>query len=252
LVAAECAGGAAAWGGVRFEHQGAGWHIYLEHPGPFGVILQPAIALLVASSLALPLGVRYGCALGGTGVFAVMWLVAGAFGCLLSNAISVSGGPQLLPVGGALALAATVWLLTPRPGGSTFSRAQRAGALAERRFAAVALHELPGHGEYEAPHTRGIWGNLQSSFFVPSTVPRHVRWDEEGIEVEWLRGGPTRYHWDEVRRLENAANAVHVITSDGRTLEFYNTGRNYGELLSALRAHTWARNQDQAPGDADT
>lgn len=250
LVSATCAAGAWASGGVRIEHDGSYWHVYLERRDLFAVMLPPALALLIASLGALLAGANYGGALRGTGLFAVIWLAAGAIGCLFTSiGVYTSSGPHLLPIGGTLAFVAAVWLLVPRPGGSTFSRAQRALAESEVRFAAQALRDLPRQGEYEAPYTRGIWGRLQSVFFVPSTVVRSARWDEGGLQVQWLQGEPTRYSWEGLRSLSTLGRGADVTTSDGRRVEFPDTGRNYRELLSALRAHIWAREPQQDQGD---
>ena len=75
---------------------------------------------------------------------------------------------------------------------------------------------------------------------------RRVRWDQTGLAVSWYLGRSRHYRWDELTRVTYAptrwwdratGHKIRLTTVSGDELSIDLVGRNWAELLNALRAY---------------
>ncbi len=87
----------------------------------------------------------------------------------------------------------------------------------------------------------------------PSMVRRpaqSVVWDERGVEVTKCYGGAITLGWEELlgltqfRRHGFQPSGVLAAARGGRSFGINGWGSGYGELVDALKAHIWTRDED--------
>jgi hypothetical protein len=218
-------------------------------------LLGPAAALLAAGIFSIISGAHYAAGLSEPGLLTALWTLGGALGCVVAAGFS-PGGTEALWGASAAALLAIGSMLAflPGPQGSLYARVKRACAGTRREFAVEIHDRIVTRGTYRAPGTTGIVARLQSLFFVPSTVLRSIRWDEEGMDIAWLSGDRERRTWEEVASIKtvpkhtNGWQGTSIALRDGKRFDIPASGTNYRDLLLCLQAHVWSRSEPPSTG----
>jgi hypothetical protein len=219
------------------------------------VLLGPAVALLAASVFTILAGGHFAAGLSEPGALTALWTLGGTLGCLFGAGFAPGGAQVLWGASAAvLVVVGAVLAFLPGPQGSLYARVKRACASARREFAAKVHERIIARGTYRARGTTGIVAKVQSLFFVPSTVLRCIRWDEEGMQITWLSGDRERRTWDDVKSVKTAPEytdgwqGTTITLSDGKCLEIPASGRNYRDLILCVQSHVWSRNEPRSTG----
>ncbi len=95
-----------------------------------------------------------------------------------------------------------------------------------------------------------VWQRSRAGSHTPVS---RVSWDEHGVEVTRYSGEHSMLRWEELRGLRalysRLATGWFVAVTGGRSFDIWSGGPSgshagYGELVDALKAHIWTRNED--------
>jgi hypothetical protein len=141
-------------------------------PAAAAFLAIPAIALFVASLVTLSVAPYYGRVLAESGLLSVIWLFAGAGGCLFAAVFSAIAGARVAitwVIIGLVLLAVGFWRRQARgaAGLSTVERARQEEQAAERAQAHEAAGSAPAEGQYHGPSPLLYWGRIGGMLAFP-------------------------------------------------------------------------------------
>ncbi len=224
-------------------------------PVAVAMLFPLSVFVMTASLVVLLLASHAGEAVVGTGLLAAMWSfalapVAAAAGLLALLAKIPYAGPGLFGAAGVL-LVAGLWLRFGRliGGKSAGELAREAAQRARRQHVQAERAEAQPRGEYEreTPRVRRRRNEID---IQTRPVVRWLRWDESGLDVEWMdwaKKAPRRFAWGELTSLKQTQflapgiSGVLVRTASRERLLIPDGGEGWSALTTALEVHIWGR-----------